>query len=492
MKYLFLTGATGLVGRYLVRELLAAEIPLAVMVRPGKGPAMLEGIMRHWEEQAGRGMPRPVVIEGDLRRAEVIVDPAELGWLAEHCDTLLSCAASMTFREDKNGEPFLTNIGGTRNLLAMCRATNIRRIHHVSTAYICGLRQGQILEGDIDQGQTLGNVYEKSKLEAEKLIRADDFLLEKTFYRPASVVGDSRTGYVTSFHGFYLPLQLAHAIAGRMPVAQMNERFFAKLGLKGDEGKNLVPVDWLAAAIAYLVTHPEHHNQTYHLASPKPVPVADVQLVVRDAIEKHYPKPLATSISEEELNAIEGLFYDYMLIYQSHWRDDPKFDLTNTLAALPHLPCPDMTYDVLMRVSRYPVERNFMHPRHEQFTADFDVAGHLDRWAAVNGNDPAAVADQAIGLQVNGPGGGQWNLRLDGDRVVGVDRGLPPGDAAGYYLNAQTFRSLVEGESCIAESINSGLLVVNTAGEGLQHLIGVLERVVTPDTCAHRATHAMN
>ena len=128
MKYLFLTGATGLVGRYLVKELLAAEVPLAVMVRPGKGPAALEGIMRHWEQLAGRALPRPVVIEGDLRRPEVVIDPAERRWLAEHCDTLLSCAASMTFREDKNGEPFLTNIEGTRNLLAMCRATGIRRV----------------------------------------------------------------------------------------------------------------------------------------------------------------------------------------------------------------------------------------------------------------------------------------------------------------------------------------------------------------------------
>jgi thioester reductase-like protein len=492
MKYLFLTGATGLVGRYLVRELLAAEVPLAVMVRPGKGPATLEGIMRHWEQLAGRSMPRPVVIEGDLRQPEVVIDPAERRWLSEHCDTLLSCAASMTFREDKNGEPFLTNVEGTRNLLAMCRATGIRRIHHVSTAYICGLRQGRILESEIDLGQTLGNVYEKSKLEAEKLIRADDFLLEKTFYRPASVVGDSKTGYVTSFHGFYLPLQLAHAMAGRVPVTQMSERFFAKLGLKGDEGKNLVPVDWLAAAISYLVTHPEHHGQTYHLASPKPVPVSEVQQVVRDAIERHYPKPLAASITEDELKAIEGLFYEYMLIYQSHWRDDPKFDLTNTLAALPHLPCPDMSYEVLMRVSRYPVERNFMHPRHEQFTADFDVASHLDRWLIADHNGCAQAKLPVVGLQVNGPGGGQWQLQLDGEQLWRVERGLPDDESAGFYLSATTFGALAGGTLSVDESINSGLLVVNTAGERLERMVDVLEQVVTRGAGTPRASHVMN
>jgi thioester reductase-like protein len=491
MKYLFLTGATGLVGRYLVRELLAAEVPLAVMVRPGKGPAMLEGIMRHWEQLAGRAMPRPVVIEGDLRQREVVINPADHRWLSQNCDTLLSCAASMTFREDKNGEPFLTNIEGTRNLLTMCRATGIRRIHHVSTAYICGLRQGRILESEIDLGQTLGNVYEKSKLEAEKLVRADDFLLEKTFYRPASVVGDSKTGYVTSYHGFYLPLQLAHAMAGRVPVAQMSERFFAKLGLKGDEGKNLVPVDWLAAAISYLVTHPEHHGKTYHLASPKPVPVSEVQQVVRDAIERHYPKPLATSITEEELKAIEGLFYEYMLIYQSHWRDDPKFDLTNTLAALPHLPCPQMTYEVLMRVSRYPVERNFMHPRHEQFTAEFDVAAHLDGWSESD-HDGSAETGRSVALQVNGPGGGQWQLQIGTDKIRGVARGLPSDEGPGFYLSATTFGALAGGTLSVDESINSGLLVVNTAGERPERLVEVLEQVVSHGAAAARAAHAMN
>lgn len=493
MKYLLLTGATGLVGRYLLRELLQAGVGVATVVRPGKGPATLEGIMRHWEQQAGRVLARPVVIEGDLRHDDVVIDADQRRWVAGHCDTLLSCAASMTFKEDKYGEPFRTNIEGTRHLLALCRSTDIRRMHHVSTAYICGLRQGRILESEIDLGQELGNVYEKSKLEAEKLIRGDDFLVERTFYRPASVVGDSQSGYVTSYHGFYLPLQLAHAMANRVPVSQMSERFFARLGLKGDEGKNLVPVDWLAKAIAYLVTHPEHHGQTYHLANPRPVPVVEVQRVIRDAIEQYYPKPLAKSISEEELTAIEGMFYEYMLIYQSHWRDDPKFDLTNTLAALPHLPCPDMSYEILMRVSRYPIERNFVHAWPEALVPDYDVSAHLkpllDKGRQ---NGRAAINGQAVGLQVNGPGGGQWNLHLDGERVTAVDWGLPAPEAAGYYLSAATFRALAASELTVGESINSGLVVVNGHPARLKQLVGVLEQIISNGSGVPRVTHAMN
>ncbi len=91
MKYLFLTGATGLVGRYLLRDLLAADVPVVAMVRPGKGPAMLEGIMRRWEQEAGRSLPRPVVIEGDLchpaggARAKM-----QRRWLRRNCDRILA------------------------------------------------------------------------------------------------------------------------------------------------------------------------------------------------------------------------------------------------------------------------------------------------------------------------------------------------------------------------------------------------------------------
>lgn len=491
MGYVLLTGVTGLVGRHVLRELLTEDVPVAAMVRPGKGPAVLEGIMNLWEQQARRALPRPVVIEGDLCDEAVVPDARQRRWIAGNCDRILHSAASMSFREDRRGEPFRTNIDGTKRLLELCRSTGIRRFHHVSTAYICGLRQGAILETDLDVGQELGNVYEKSKLEAEKLIRGAGFLDQLTVYRPASVVGDSRTGYVTNFHGFYLPLQLAHVMAGRVPVREMNERFFAQLGLRGDEGKNLVPVDWLAKVITWLFTHPQHHGKTYHLASPHPVPVVELQRVIRDAIEQYYPKPLAKSISEEELKSIEGMFYEYMLIYRSHWRDDPKFDLTNLRAAVPHLPCPEMSYDVMMRVAKFPVERNFVPPRHESAPPDYDVRAHLAALVDTkNVQTPEPNTGEIVGLQVNGPGGGQWHVRLDGDRVADVDWGLPSPPAPCFYLSAALFRSLANGAITIEQAINSGRLLVDGSGNQLGRLIGCLEQIVSVGGGVDRSTLA--
>jgi hypothetical protein len=60
MAYHLLTGATGLIGRYLIRRLTAAGVPLAVLVRPGKfqtSSDRLEAVMRHWDVLEGRAIP---------------------------------------------------------------------------------------------------------------------------------------------------------------------------------------------------------------------------------------------------------------------------------------------------------------------------------------------------------------------------------------------------------------------------------------------------
>src|SRR5262249_5397425 len=62
MGYLLLTGATGLLGRYLMRDLLSAGVPLAVLVRRSrrKTPgARVEAAIRSWEELEGRTFERP-------------------------------------------------------------------------------------------------------------------------------------------------------------------------------------------------------------------------------------------------------------------------------------------------------------------------------------------------------------------------------------------------------------------------------------------------
>ncbi len=74
------------------------------------------------------------------------------GWRA-NVSAVVHSAASLKFHDDGCGEPWLSNIEGTRNVLSLCEVAGVRKLHYVSTAYVCGLREGTIYESELDCGQ---------------------------------------------------------------------------------------------------------------------------------------------------------------------------------------------------------------------------------------------------------------------------------------------------------------------------------------------------
>jgi thioester reductase-like protein len=495
MSYCLLTGATGLVGGYLLRYLVDADVSIAVLVRATRresSAARINAVMRRWEKLSGRSLPRPVVLEGNLCEPLLGLDTDSRRWIANHCDRVIHSAASMTFREnERTGEPFRTNVEGVRNLLEVCQEGGIREFHHVSTAYVCGLRTGRVLETELDLGQENGNVYEKSKMTGEQLVRSADFLDQVTVYRPSSVVGDSTSGYTSSKHGFYLPLQMAHAIADTFPVELMGERFFEKLGLDGDEGKNLVPVDWLAKAIISIVNRPELHGKTYHLSSPKPVTVRMIQIVTQEAIARFCKdRASLSSLSEEEIAGFEDLFRHYIEVYRSHWRDDPVFDRANTDLALDHLPCPELDHDTLLRIAKYPIERDFILNEHGTAPADMQAYDRLEELVQCGRQFSAAgeTCDATVNLQITGTGGGQWRLLIRNGQIEGADLGLGTPNSSGLYLNSHTFTSLARRQLSVQEAINTGQLLVSEVDESVLNVELVLQQVTSSGHTAQANT----
>ena len=260
MTYMLLTGSTGLLGRYLLRDLTVADVPLAVWCAPRAGNRPSSGSNRCWPAGSKRwagALARPVVLKGTSPSPILDCRRNDLRWLGANCRSILHSAASLTFQaEEADGEPWRSNVQGTRHMLDVCRQAGIRQCHHVSTAYVCGTRRGRILESELDEGQQPGNDYERSKLTAEKEVLAADCFDRVTVYRPSIIVGDSRTGYTTSYHGFYTPLRVAHSLLQTVPWESIfNGDWLGGIELAGHERKNLVPVEWVSAAIARLVTH---------------------------------------------------------------------------------------------------------------------------------------------------------------------------------------------------------------------------------------------
>ena len=235
-----------------------------------------------------------------------------------------------------------------------------RALHHVSTAYICGLRTGVVYESELDVGHEPSNDYERSKLAAEKAVRAAEFLSPPTIYRPAIIVGDSQTGFTTTFHGFYALLRLVYTMASSLgfhgkphPVA-----IPTRITLDGHERKNLVPVDWVSAVMTDILMSPEHHGKTFHLTPRQPV----TSRMLCEVLERlnNFRGTLFYGTSEiPNPTEEEKVFYEHIRIYNAYWRDDPVFDRANTLQAAPDRPSPEIDSDLLVQLAEVAVEMGF-------------------------------------------------------------------------------------------------------------------------------------
>ena len=487
MKYHLLTGGTGLLGRYLLRDLTLAEVPLAVIVRRSRiesAVGRIETAMTHWEHELGHALVRPIVLEGDITQPLCGLSPEDRAWVSEYCDTAVHSAASLTFyANEEDGEPWRSNIHGTRNMLDLCRETGIRKFHHVSTAYVCGQRRETIRENELDVGQQPSNDYEASKITAEKEVRASGCFDQLTVHRPSIIVGDSQTGFTTSYHGFYTPLRLVHTLVTTLPwevIAQGD--WLGTLALSGEERKNLVPVDWVSAAMTEVIANPELHGQTYHFTNPNPATVADMLASIGGAVldlAKHGED--GTSNLGEDAEKMMESFRDQMKVYQSYWSDDPSFDSTRTETSIPHLPCPPVDQSMMDMLVKYAIDKNFGWPREAPVPQKYPIAKDLSPWMTRAARQAEGNGQRRfVSLRVSGNGGGQWHMVVDHGQLVGVGSGLKNGDSPTCYLNSDTFHRITQGQLSWDEALQSGRLFTTGSAMSTEEIARCFQKIAAP------------
>jgi thioester reductase-like protein len=461
MSYYLMTGGTGLLGHYLLRDAMRQGIRLAVIARGNRlatARARIEDSIARWESVSGRSLPRPVVFEGDLTRPGFGLTAEQRNWIRANCRGAIHNAASLTFVADSpDGEPYRSNVEGTRRLVELCAETGIRELHHVSTAYVCGLREGVILETEVDVGQPLGNDYERSKLEAEKLLRGEKAFDSLTVYRPGIIIGDSRTGYTSTFHGFYVPLKVATGLLSSVPLTEPVElgALLELFGLKGTDTKNFVPVDWVSEALMHIVARREFHGQTYHLTPTAPTPLRSMAEVMDRTLQAHMR--IRQDDAGTSLDGLHDVLSSQMSVYQAYWRDDPTFDRTNTVAACQSLPCPNVTEAMLERTCKYAITAGFGWPMPAMRKAQLDVESVLRR----NITDEAAPAHDRWELQfeVTGEGGGRFGVQFADARPTALQPGPNSTATDEVYLNAHTLGSLLNGAASLEDAIRQGSLL---------------------------------
>jgi thioester reductase-like protein len=161
------------------------------------------------------------------------------------------------------------NVDGTGNVLDLCgRCEKLERLNYVSTAYVAGDRKGVVYEHELVLGQGFKNHYESTKFQAEVWVRAAMHRIPTTIYRPAIVVGDSRTGETQKFDGpYYMLRTISRAMHDHTPIMQFG---------RAEAPFNCVPVDFIVDAIAALAGDPAAVGVTVHLVDPEPVTAAQM------------------------------------------------------------------------------------------------------------------------------------------------------------------------------------------------------------------------
>ncbi len=273
------TGATGFIGREVVRRLLARGRRVIALARPrGGAPA---GARVHAMIGPLPPSARMTVVAADLTNLASL-SPADLAWLRETVVTVIHCAGDTRFFADEPAAFRASHIEGPRALLEALAGGSLRHFAHMSTAFVCGRRSGRVLEGDGDVGQRFHNPYEAAKLDAERaLVRvALAEGLDVRVLRPNIVVGAAPA---TSGGGpsnlFFAIVRLLARLAADGPRARRPPR------LPGTPGAllNVVPIDYVADAAIVLAEHPGGRSGAFHIVvSEPPTQAAMLRMICRE------------------------------------------------------------------------------------------------------------------------------------------------------------------------------------------------------------------
>ena len=254
MTTYLVTGATGFIGSNLVQRLLARGESVHAIVREGSRERF-EATAQHWP-----GGEKLKLVSGDLLEPMMGVSEE---WIAEHRGKIdhafhLAAIYDMTASEARNEE---LNTGGTAHLLELVAELQPGTLHHVSPVAVAGSYEGVFTEQMFDEGQTLPSPYHRTKFESEKLVR-DLSAVPWRIYRPAVVIGDSRTGKIDKVDGPYYFFKAIRRARNVLP---------SWLPLIGPEigETNIVPVDFVADAIVEIAHKPGLDGNAFHLASPR-------------------------------------------------------------------------------------------------------------------------------------------------------------------------------------------------------------------------------
>jgi thioester reductase-like protein len=319
-----ITGVPGFIGKRLVEKLAPDGQPGFLLCEP-RFHSQTEQWVRELEARGGAKKGQLTAVAGDITQPDLGLTGPTLERVKKEVSDLYHLAAvyDLAVPEELARR---VNVLGTGKVLKFIRGCGDGKVrhHYVSTCYVAGNREGMIFETDLDRGQSFKNHYESTKFAAEVLVERSKADIDTRIFRPAIVIGDSRTGETQKFDG---PYPSFGAIMMGWMIA---------LPGPGRGRPNLVPVDFIVDAIAAISKKTDQAGKTFALADPNPLSSKELIHLVAERLgaprpRVHLPaalfKPLFNVKKLVDLSGITPESFEYFNHYQ-------VFDTTNTRLAL--------------------------------------------------------------------------------------------------------------------------------------------------------------
>jgi thioester reductase-like protein len=281
-RIILLTGATGFLGAYLLRDLLAhTTATIVCLVRadsPAHGRTRIEDNLHHYGIAPEAGHWRRVEVQpGDLAGKHLGLPEADYTALAARVDTVIHGAATVNFYQTYR-QLRGTNVGGCREILRFTVRHRLKALHYVSTTGVfdSDACRGVVVRETDAPAHCAGSVmgYTQTKWVAEQLVlTARARGIPAAIYRSPFIMGDSRSGIVDE-ENLVVKMLIGCIQGGAWPDEPTDVE--------------MVPVDSLSRAIVHLSSHPANASRTFHVTSPQPMRWADIGLAARS-----YGYPLA-------------------------------------------------------------------------------------------------------------------------------------------------------------------------------------------------------